>query len=280
MLLFGKHVWLRRGEAFSVLFGLFARFSPTEIRTSGDDTCVDCLESFQKADPDERQFNLRPYAVGLATRGLVSASIAAFVILALSTVTFDGLTETNAWLEVQDVLYPVFSPLPVDTFGAIDTLGLLVLPVLFLAVYLAFSWVLRQFEGTTDSPVFEVARVFVLSLVPIALAYNMAHFISLLTIQGQGIIPLLSDPFGFDWNIFGTSGYLININLVSVQFVWWVSIIAIVLGHILSVYIAHIISLRRMPTSAQAVKSQYPMLALMIVYTATSLWIIAQPIAN
>ncbi len=280
MLLFGKHVWLRRGEAFSVLFGLFARFSPTEIRTSGDDTSVDCLESFQKADPDERQFNLRPYAVGLATRGLVSVSIAAFVILALSTVTFDGLTETNAWLEVQDVLYPVFSPLPVDTFGAIDTLGLLVLPVLFLAVYLAFSWVLRQFEGTTDSPVFEVARVFVLSLVPIALAYNMAHFISLLTIQGQGIIPLLSDPFGFDWNIFGTSGYLININLVSVQFVWWVSIIAIVLGHILSVYIAHIISLRRMPTSAQAVKSQYPMLALMIVYTATSLWIIAQPIAN
>ncbi len=293
MLLFGKHVWLRRGEAFSVLFSLFARFSPTEATTSNDDLCsdcegcaqqqgpcMDCYECFEIAEPHERRFNLRPYSVGLATRGLVSASMAVFVILALSTVTFDGITETNAWLEVQDALYPVFSPLPVDTFGTIDTLGLLVLPVLFITVYLAFSWVLRQFEGTTDSPVFDVAKVFVLSLVPIALAYNMAHFISLLTIQGQGIIPLLSDPFGLEWNIFGTSGYLININLVSVQFVWWVSIIAIVLGHILSVYVAHIISLRRMPTSAQAVKSQYPMLALMIVYTATSLWIIAQPIAN
>lgn len=280
MLLFGKHVWLRRGEAFSVLFGLFARFSPTEIRTSGDDTCVDCLECFQKADPDERQFNLRPYAVGLVTSGAVSASMAVFVILTLATVTFDGISETSAWSNVQNELLPVISPLPVDAVGMIDTLGLIVIPAIFLTVYLGFSWVLRLFEGTTDSPVFDVAKVFILSLVPIALAYNIAHFISYLALPGQGIIPLLSDPFGFGWDLFGTAGYLININIISVGFVWWVSIIAIVLGHISSVYVAHIISLRRMPTSAQAVKSQYPMLALMIVYTATSLWIIAQPITN
>ena len=293
MLVFGKHVWLRSGEAFSVLFSLFARFSPTEIGTSTDglcdacgacadetESCVDCLECFQRADPDERQFNLRPFAVGLATRVVVSASMAVFVILTLATVTFDGISETNAWLTVQDALHPAISPLPVDTFGTIDTLGLLVIPALFLTVFLAFSWVLRLFEGTTDSPVFDVAKVFVLSLVPIALAYNMAHFISLITLQGQGIIPLLSDPFGFDWDLFGTAGYLIDINIITPGFVWWVSIVAIVLGHILSVYIAHIISLRRMPTSALAVMSQYPMLALMIVYTATSLWIIAQPIAN
>ena len=293
MLVFGKHVWLRSGEAFSVLFSLFARFSPTEIGTSTDglcdacgacadetESCVDCLECFQRADPDERQFNLRPFAVGLATRGVVSASMAVFVILTLATVTFDGISETNAWLTVQDALHPAISPLPVDTFGTIDTLGLLVIPALFLTVFLGFSWVLRLFEGTTDSPVFDVAKVFVLSLVPIALAYNMAHFVSLITLQGQGIIPLLSDPFGFEWDLFGTAGYLIDINIITPGFVWWVSIVAIVLGHILSVYIAHIISLRRMPTSALAVRSQYPMLALMIVYTATSLWIIAQPIAN
>ena len=293
MLVFGKHVWLRSGEAFSVLFGLFSRFSPTEIGTSADDLCdtcegcandtepcVDCLECFQRAEPDERQFNLRPFAVGLATRGIVSASMAVFVILTLATVTFDGISETSAWLNVQDALHPVISPLPVDTFGTIDTLGLLVIPVIFLTVFLGFSWVLRLFEGTTDSPVFDVAKVFVLSLVPIALAYNMAHFIAYLAISGQGIIPLLSDPFGFGWDLFGTAGYRINVNIITVGFVWWVSIVAIVLGHILSVYIAHIISLRRMPTSALAVRSQYPMLALMIVYTATSLWIIAQPIAN
>ncbi len=293
MLVFGKHVWLRRGEAFSVLFGLFARFSPTEIAASDkrlrhacggrddeSESCVDCLECWRRADPDQRRFNLRPFAVGLATRGVVSASMAVFVILTLATVTFDGISETNAWLVVQDALHPVISPLPVDTFGTIDTLGLLFIPVLFLTVYLAFSATLRKFEGTSHSAVFDVTKAFVLSLVPIALAYNMAHFISLLAIQGQGIIPLLSDPFGFDWNLFGTAEYLININVISPGFVWWVSIIAIVLGHVLSVYIAHIISLRRTPTSALAVRSQYPMLVLMVIYTATSLWIIAQPIAN
>lgn len=293
MLIFGKHAWLRGGEAFSVLFTLFARFSPTELRTSGNGvcnrcgdcaermaTCIDCQECFEGAGPEDREFNLRPFAVGLANHGTVSASMAAFVLLALATVTFDGISETNAWLEVQEALHPAISALPVDTFGTIDTIGLLVIPALFLTVYLAFSWVLRQFEGTTDSPVFDIAKVFVFSLVPIALAYNMAHFISLLTIQGQGIIPLLSDPFGFGWDLLGTAGYRIDIDIITAGFVWWVSISAIILGHVLSVYIAHVISLRRMPTSAQAVKSQYPMLLLMVIYTATSLWIIAQPIAN
>ena len=97
---------------------------------------------------------------------------------------------------------------------------------------------------------------------------------------GQGIIPLLSDPFGWGWDLLGTADYRVNIDIISARFVWWVSIIAIVLGHVFSVYVAHVIALRRMPTPARAVKSQYPMLALMIVYTATSLWIIAQPIAN
>ena len=293
MLVFGKHMWLRRGEAFSVLFGLFARFSPTELRTSGDGlcaecggcvkrtaACIDCYECFEKAAPEEREFNLRPFAVGLATHGAVSASMAIFVILTLATVTFDGVSETSAWANLQEELLPAISPLPVDTFGTIDTLGLLVIPALFLTVFLGFSWVLRLFEGTTDSPVFDVAKVFVLSLVPIALAYNIAHFISYLVLSGQAIIPLLSDPFGFGWDLFGTAEDRINVNIITVGFVWWVSIVAIVLGHVLSVYIAHIISLRRMPTSALAVRSQYPMLALMIVYTATSLWIIAQPIAN
>ena len=294
MLLFGKHVWLRtrRGVLRAVRpvrplladrdrdIGRRPLRQRASAASSESTSCVDCLECFQRADPDERLFNLRPYAVGLATRGIVSASMAVFVILTLATVTFDGISETNDWATLQNELFPIISPLPIDTIGAIDSLGLLMIPVLFLTIYLGFSWVLRLFEGTTDAPVFDVAKVFVLSLVPIALAYNIAHFISYLAISGQGIIPLLSDPFGFGWDLFGTAEYRINVSLITVGFVWWVSIIAIVLGHILSVYIAHIISLRRMPTSAQAVKSQYPMLALMIVYTATSLWIIAQPIAN
>ena len=81
MLAFGKHQWLRHGEAFSVLFGFFARFSPTEVavtdvhlcRTcdqeecdSSGEGCVNCYECFQRAGAEQREFNLRPFAVGLA----------------------------------------------------------------------------------------------------------------------------------------------------------------------------------------------------------------------
>ena len=125
-----------------------------------------------------------------------------------------------------------------------------------------------------------VARTFVYSLIPIALAYNMAHFQSLLAIQGQFIIPLLSDPFGFGWDLLGTAEFRANIAIINAKFVWISSVAAIVVGHIISVYTAHVVSLRTMPDRRSALRSQYPMLALMVFYTATSLWIIAQPIVE
>ena len=53
-----------------------------------------------------------------------------------------------------------------------------------------------------------LAPDFVLSLVPIALVYAIAHYFSLFVIQGQYMIPLLSDPFGKGWDLFGTAGFI------------------------------------------------------------------------
>ena len=155
----------------------------------------------------------------------------------------------------------------------------MLLPVVFLVVYAAFSWFIRQLSGEKAS-VNQVLRGFVFSLVPIALAYNLAHFLSLLAIQGQAIIPFASDPLGLGWDLFGTIDYRINIGIVNAKFVWFMSVAAIVLGHIIAVYIAHVISLRRTPDRSSALRGQYPMLVLMVFYTATSLWIIAQPIVG
>ncbi len=303
MAAFGKHEWLRRGEAFSVLFGLFARFSPTEVRSAGADLCaicpgctphpsplpqgergiryccVDCYECFEAAPADERRLNLRPYAVGLAQPTGTTTAMALFVVLALATVTFDGLTETSAWVDVQNAVWPVAELAGARAVQAIDTAGLLLLPALFVAVYLGFSWAVRRLTGEA-APVADVAKGFVLSLVPIALAYNLAHFISFLLIQGQLMIPLASDPFGFGWDLFGSAGYRLNVGVIDARTTWFISIAAIVTGHIASVYVAHETALRRVPDGAPALRGQYPMLLLMVLYTATSLWIIAQPIVN
>jgi hypothetical protein len=293
MLLFGKHTWLRRGAAFSVLFRFFSRFSPTEVRVSDarlcrncsqscnptGERCVDCYDCLERAPKDQREFNIRPYAVGLALPERVTTATAAFVVFALATVTFDGLQETPAWLGLQTALYSVASALGPNVTGTIDTFGVTLLPFVFLGVYLMFAWGIRQLSRE-PVPVTDVARGFVFSLVPIALAYNLAHFLALLLIQGQLIIPLASDPYGFNWDLFGTAAYRVNIGVINARIAWFVSLVAIVSGHVISVYIAHVISLRRVPQHEMALRGQYPMLALMVSYTATSLWILAQPIVE
>ncbi len=286
MAAFGKHTWLRNGEAFTVLFGFFSRFSPTELRVTNrgvcrdcasdcrlEAECVDCYDCYEYATAGDRQLNLRPFAVGLALQQRVSVATAAFVVLALATVSFDGFQDTETWANLRANM------LSFATSDVVDTVALALAPALFAVVYLAFAWAIKTLSRE-EAGALEVASVYVFSLVPIALAYNLAHFITLLLIQGQLIVPLASDPFGFGWNIFGTADYRLNLNIIGAKAVWFISLIAIVLGHVISVYLAHVISQRRSSSAADALRGQIPMLALMIIYTATSLWIIAQPIVG
>ena len=293
MAVFGKHAWLRHCEVFSVLLAILAKFSPTEVRVtdgrvcrgrdvgcgSGEGGCVDCYECFERADPASRELNLRPHAAGLITQGRVSTATAAFVVLALATVTFDGLAATPFWLDYQNFTYPFGRLFGAYAIVAVDSLGLVLLPPVFMTVYLGFAWAVKALSGEKSHAV-EVAQAFVFTLVPIALAYNMAHFVSLLAIQGQFIIPLASDPFGWRWDLFGTYDYEINVNAVTAKTVWFISVGAIVIGHIISVYAAHVTALGRTSDHGAALRGQYPMLALMVGYTATSLWIVAQPIVD
>ena len=111
-------------------------------------------------------------------------------------------------------------------------------------------------------------------------AYNLSHYLSFLLITGQQIIPLISDPLGVGWDLLGTADFKPNIAIINARIAWIVSIVSLVSGHVVSVYIAHVISLRRTSSHKIAIRSQYPMLALMVFYTGVSLWIIAQPIVE
>ncbi|MDE2860125.1 MAG: hypothetical protein OYI31_00690 [Chloroflexota bacterium] len=293
MLMFGRHVWLRYGEAFSVVFGVLARFAPSELRTTSDrcmdceadcgnagDTCVNCCLCWERSPRAERELNVRPYAAGLAVRERVTADVMAMVLLLLATVTFDGLSSTPLWTEVRDSLFSTTSSMfGANAVVAIDTMGLLLIPALFMVTYLVFSWVMAIASGG-EAPAGEMALAFVFSLVPIALAYNIAHFFTLLVINGQLIIPLASDPFGYGWDLLGTAGYVINPGVVTARATWLLSVGVIVAGHIIAVYVAHMIAIGTMKNRRSALRSQYPMMGLMVVYTMASLWIIAQPIVE
>lgn len=274
MLAFGKRAWLDHGEAFSIAFGLLARFAPTESRQRNG----------------ERELNLRPWAVGLLTDRPVHASMMVFTVVMLSSVTFDGLLATPLWNDAarwmlySEALRPavlVFQEITGDAVSAVATIALLLFMALFQLVYLLFAgliWLFAPAAARRGSSPGEIARLFVLSVVPIALAYHLAHYLSYLLIVGQYMIPLASDPFGLGWDLFGTRHYLIDIGIVNARFVWIVSVIAIVIGHIVAVFLAHVMALRTFRDNRAALLSQIPMLMAMIGYTMLSLWILAQPI--
>ena len=271
MLTFGREAWLAKGEAFTVVFGLLARFAPTEARTGAD---------------GRPEFALRPPAVGLLAEEPISPSLMAFVLLVLATVTFDGFRETPAWVAMFDAVFEAKPLLPLLTWlydagvnlpALVTTLAMLLAPCLFFAVYMGFAWLTRMAAGSGPG-VGETARRFVLTLVPIAIAYHLAHYLSLLLIAGQLIIPLSSDPFGFGWDLFGTTLYLLDISLAPARFVWYTAVTAIVAGHIAAVYLAHRVAFQIYPDRRAALRSQIPMLALMVGYTMVSLWILAQPV--
>ncbi len=293
MVVFGKHRWLRHGEAFSVVFGLLARFAPMEVavrdaeqcRTcsaecrSPDGECVNCYECFEKVEAGSRELNIRPYAAGLLQAEWASSSLMVFVVLALATVTFDGFTATPFWLSLVNSVYPAFRILGGQALMGLQTVSLLMFPSIFLGVYFAFSAGMSRVSGSAV-PASDLARAFVFSLVPIALAYHLAHFLSFLLVQGQLMIPLASDPLGRGWDLLGTADYKINIGIVDARFVWITAVIAIVIGHIIAVYVAHVVALRTFPDERTARRSQYPMVVLMVGYTMLSLWIIAQPVVE
>jgi len=274
MFVFGCRSWLRHGEVFTVLFGMLARFAPTEY-----------LE-------ERHEWNLRPWAVGLLPDKPMSAALTVFVLLMLSSVTFDGLLATPLWGTIAEwmIMSEAVRPLVLllqditgNAIAAISTIALIVFLFVFQLLYLAFCGLMYMSTpaaARVDLSVTELARLFVLSLIPIALAYHLAHYLSFLLIVGQYMIPLISDPFGFGWDLFGTKLYFVNIGIVDARFVWITSVIAIVTGHIVAVWLAHVVALRRFRESRAALRSQIPMLFLMVAYTMLSLWILAQPVVE
>jgi hypothetical protein len=246
MFVFGREEWLRRGEVFTVYFGFIARLAPIELRTNNE-------------------LHLRAPAAGLLDPRPLSPSEAFFVIVMLAIVTFDGLRETPLWA-VSDAHWT-----------AATTAGLLAMPCVFALVIFGVCALMGWSTGAMAS---DLARVFVSTLLPIALAYHVAHYLSYLLVAGQVVIPLASDPFGRGWNLFGAAHYQIAVSIVGARFAWYTSVVVLVAGHVLAMYVAHRLALARFSERRTARRSQYPLAALMVAYTMLSLWILAQPIVE
>ncbi len=194
------------------------------------------------AGPDGRSLVLRPPGRGLVAPAPMAPGLVGFVIAMLATVLFDGLLGTRAWRALDRALSDGLARVADREGYVLATVGLLAVWLVFLGAYLATAWLTSRIAGARSAAA--TARLVAPSLVPIATAYNVAHNISYLLLQGQELIPLLSDPLGRGWNLLGTATWSPDVTLVGSRFAWYAAVGAIVAGHAISVWLAHRIALR------------------------------------
>jgi hypothetical protein len=257
---FGREAWQRNADVFAIYFGTLGKFAPLAPGT------------------DRRSLELRPPGRGLIEAHATTLGAVAFVIAMLATVLFDGLLSGEAWWAAQARVMRAVPQLADPRSALSGAIGLIVVWMLLFAAYASACQIAaRLTPGRSTS---QLVRAFAYSLVPIAVGYTIAHNCSNLLVQGQHIIALVSDPLGRQWNLFGTAGYRTNIAIVDARTTWYVAIGAIVAGHAISIWLAHRVALRELGTRSKAALACIPLTLLMLVYTAVSLSIIAEPMVK
>jgi hypothetical protein len=256
--LFGTEAWTRNGEAFAVYFNLFSRLSVWETR--------------------DRVVGLRPPLGGLPRLDPVPGTVL-FVIVMIGTVTFDGFSQGRFWTDLSVDLARAFDGIVgLDAAPKVAaTLGLLIAVAAIGLFYRLGIDGARSIGGELDAA--RLRRAFIHTLVPIAMVYVAAHYLTFLLFEGQATFYLASDPFGEGWDLFGTASRAIDYTYLSQNAAWYIQVAVVVIGHVAALVLAHdrALALYREPTLA--VRSQYWMLAVMVGFTSLALWLLAQAAA-
>jgi hypothetical protein len=269
MALYGVEAWCRRGEAFSVYYGLFAKLSVWGRR--------------------DGVLGLRPPLAGLARFKACAGTVPLLAVM-IGTVSFDGIQEASPWTSTVPHLVDFFRSLGLSPQSATNVstfLGMLAMVLLILGFYRLGVLGAKSVGGGFSAR--ELADAFVPSLVPIAAAYVGAHYFTLLLYHGQAIVDIglipphfhfgyaASNPLGAEGtDLFGTAGNPIDYGVIGATsaFYWWVGFV--VIGHVAALTLAHDRALTLYSDVKLAVRSQYWMLGVMVGFTLFALWLLAQ----
>jgi hypothetical protein len=256
MALFGVEKWCERGEVFSVYFGMFGSLGCFEAR--------------------EGRLGLRrPFAA--AARWATLPASAAVVVASIGTTVFDGAREgplespvgtVGDWL-VDAGLGEIAAARIVDTAFMLLCVA---------AIWLVYEIGVRGMATVRGAPSLSRLRVgFAHTLIPIALAYLVAHYFSLFVFQEQAQFTyLLSDPLGTaTTDLFGTASGGIDFRVLSANAIWYVQVGALVVGHVIGLVLAHDRATAYWGDYRQAARSQYWMLAVMVAFTCLGLYLLS-----
>jgi hypothetical protein len=256
MSLYGVETWTSRADGFSVYFSFFARLSPLHWR-------------------DGALFR-RPLLSGAPPLDALPGTVALLCVMIGST-SFDGFSQGTVWTDIAPDLQEFFADLGMSAESALQAAFTIGLVGMVLGVALLFRVGIAGMStvGRDHRSPRELSAAFVHTLVPIALAYVVAHYFSLLAYQGQAVAALASDPLGDGSNLLGTASVAINYTWINANGIWYVQVGALVLGHVAGLVLAHDRALALYPRVRDATRSQYWMLAVMVAFTSLGLWLLS-----
>lgn len=241
--LYGVETWFGRVDPIARVFHLYGLAAPVQRTTGGIELTLPTT-------------NLTEVRIGAGN------GETALVVALLWATTFDGLVTTPAWAGVTRAVVEVGVPVPL--------VYLVTMAGGFGLFFTGYRLAARKARETADSYVTSafIDRWFVAALLPIAVGYHLAHYLSYFLTLLPMLGAALASPFtpAVDPVVLVLPGWF---NLVQLGFVLF--------GHLFAIWVAHSRAFDLFPGVLQPIRSQYPFILVMIFYTTVSVWIVAQP---
>ncbi|PJF09935.1 hypothetical protein [Pseudorhodobacter sp. MZDSW-24AT] len=242
--------WLEQGEFLTVLMGYLAKVSPFWMDTRG------ARVRLMRGWPGAQVTQMAP----------LSVSAMAFVTLALSALTFDGLMETFWW-------HALIGENPLEPTGrsaviGVNTLGLFGVWLLTTAAI----WAVIRLGQAIGGAGFATGPV-MLSFLAIAAGYHAAHYLVTLLTAGQYTLAALNDPWFRGDSYLGLPPFYVSFGFLTdpntMPMIYAAQFALILAAHLLAVLLS-----LQMAGQMKAM-AHLPMTVLMVAYTILGLWLLS-----
>ncbi|WP_049968874.1 hypothetical protein [Haloferax prahovense] len=242
----GADTWFDRVDPVSAFLHFYGRVAPVRL------------------DDDGLSFRL-PGMRLVTDDDLTDLGDVAVAVVLVWELTFSGFVTTEQGAAAIRSLAGVGLP-PLLVYGLLYLGGFAV----FLGLYVLAARVTARRIDTFETPL-DLAVKFAPSLLAIAAGYHLAHYVGFFVSLSPMLVGALSSPLSSPAN---------PVVLTLPAWFGGLNVAFVLVGHLLAVWVAHSQAYRTFPSRLQAVRSQFPFVAVMILYTVLSLWLISLPTAS
>lgn len=278
MIAFGKTIWLKNFDPICIAFELLSCFAILEFRENTKTTNFPSSIEYKV----KKSIFLRPLCVGLMNLKKPSYAMMVFITAFSSNIIYAAILEAPLWLSIKAYWIGVIHDMTgVSVYSAvpgylIDFLGMLLFWRMVFALYSGAIHAMKFFSGT-KLPSLELKLRLIWILVPFTIFVNFAHGFAFFLVDAQMIIPLISDPFGFGWDLFGTANFTKDLLIFNAKGAFLILVISIIIGGSCSAFVSNTIINQMIDSKRAFILTKLPLFIFFLTFMAFSILLISQP---